>query len=195
MWLSVKGSIDNPTVSTVLLLQLIQQALRSPCTVLDFMKTVGSFSIFQYATLNSWDGPGYQAIVLLCRLLFLHNTTRSTAWLDIILIIWLGTWNQPAWKRDAQQEYLDKHIDTAVRFNISDISDKQSSAPLMLPPPQQFEEQVGKVHIHVVCLPMAYLVHQSVYAWCTCIYYYNGPCLCCCDILFCVLLYSLCGLV
>ena len=61
-----------------------------------------------------------------------------------------GTWNQPAWKRDAQKEYLDKHIEGSVRFDISDISDKKSSAPLMLPPPEQFEEQVGKVEC-VLC--------------------------------------------
>lgn len=37
-----------------------------------------------------------------------------------------------------------------MRFNISDISDKKSSAPLMLPPAEQFEEQVGKVQsVHV----------------------------------------------
>lgn len=59
--------------------------------------------------------------------------------------MYTGTWNQPAWKRDAQQEYLDKHIEGALRFNISEISDKKSSAPLMLPLPEQFEEQVGKV--------------------------------------------------
>ena len=76
----------------------------------------------------------------------------------------IGTWNQPAWKRDAQQEYLDKHIDTAVRFNISEVSDKQSSAPLMLPPPQQFEQQVGKV-MKGVCI-VIYMYHP---AWVNCI--------------------------
>ena len=75
----------------------------------------------------------------------------------------VGTWNQPAWKRDAEQEYLDKHIESAVRFNISDISDKQSSAPLMLPPPQQFEEQVGKVYSRVcVCVCVCVLVHNML---------------------------------
>lgn len=153
-----------------------------------FMEPVGSFSTFQHA--KKLGGPGYQGIDLLYRLLFQHVPLDQPP--DLIFI-WLGTWNQPAWKRDAQQEYLDKHIDTAVRFNISDISDKQSSAPLMLPPPQQFEEQVGKVHI-LLCLPTAYLVHQCVCAWWnTCI---MGPCfVAVISMLLCFILYSLYGLV
>ena len=78
---------------------------------------------------------------------------NSTGWHVIeYLCVRTGTWNQPAWKRNAEQEYLDKHIEGAVRFNISEVSDKKSSAPLMLPPPDQFEEQVGKVLCVCVCV-------------------------------------------
>ena len=54
-------------------------------------------------------------------------------------------WHQPAWKRDAQKEFEEGHVSGAVRFSISDISDKESAYALMLPPAAQFGEAVGKV--------------------------------------------------
>ncbi len=56
-----------------------------------------------------------------------------------------GTWNQGAWKRNAQQEYLDAHIEGAVRFDIATVCDKDSPLPLTLPTPTQFTEHVQKV--------------------------------------------------
>lgn len=65
-----------------------------------------------------------------------------------------GVWHQPAWKRDAQKEFEEGHVSGAVRFSISDISDKESAYALMLPPAAQFGEAVGKMGIgndtHVV---------------------------------------------
>ncbi len=49
------------------------------------------------------------------------------------------------WKRDAEQEYKDAHIEGAVRFDIAVVADKEKKQPLMLPPPNQFAEQVGQV--------------------------------------------------
>ena len=54
-------------------------------------------------------------------------------------------WCPGSWNRDLEQEYLEKHIEGAVRFNISEFSDKDSKIPLMILPQQQFEEKVGKV--------------------------------------------------
>src|SRR5437868_8367673 len=50
-------------------------------------------------------------------------------------------------KRDAQAEYLAGHIPGAQRFDIDAISDKSNPLPHMLPPPQQFAQQVGAVGI------------------------------------------------
>lgn len=49
------------------------------------------------------------------------------------------------WKRDADQEYLQQHIEGAGRFDIRVVADKSSPLPLMLPSAEQFAEQVGKV--------------------------------------------------
>ena len=57
-------------------------------------------------------------------------------------------WCPPAWNRDVQQEYLEKHIGGAVRFDMTEFTDKTSPTPLMILPQQQFEEKVGKVRNH-----------------------------------------------
>ena len=75
-------------------------------------------------------------------------------------------WSPPAWKRDVQQEYLDKHIEGAVKFDIAEFSDKTSSTPLMILPQQQFEEKVGKV-ILLCCYDV---ICKSIYKWAS---YYN----------------------
>ena len=51
------------------------------------------------------------------------------------------------WKRNADQEYLDGHIPGAVRFDFSVVADKQHKLKLMLPPAEQFSEQVGAVSL------------------------------------------------
>ena len=56
-----------------------------------------------------------------------------------------GTFHLPHLKRDANREYLDQHIDGALRFDLLEVRDKSNPLPLMLPPAGQFEEQVGKV--------------------------------------------------
>ena len=57
----------------------------------------------------------------------------------------IGTWNPPAFKRDAEQEYRDGHISGAVRFDIATVANKEVA--LMLPPPEQFGKQVGEVRM------------------------------------------------
>lgn len=59
----------------------------------------------------------------------------------------LGHWNNPVWKRDTEQEYKDAHIEGAVRFDIATVADMSSEYILMLPPPDQFTEQVGQVRL------------------------------------------------
>ena len=59
-------------------------------------------------------------------------------------------WAPPAWNRDTQAEYLEKHIDGAVKFNIFEFSDKDSRIPLMILPPKQFEGKVGKVSLYAL---------------------------------------------
>ena len=56
-----------------------------------------------------------------------------------------GSFHLPHLKRDAHQEYLDQHIEGALRFDLTEVRDKSSPLPLMLPPAEQFAEQVGKV--------------------------------------------------
>ena len=62
-----------------------------------------------------------------------------------LLYAWIGTFHQPKWKRDADAEYTECHIDGAVRFDFRIIRDKSNPMPLMLPSAQQFENQVGEV--------------------------------------------------
>ena len=54
-------------------------------------------------------------------------------------------WCPPAWRRDVHQEFLDKHIPSAAKFDMAEFTDKASPTPLMILPQQQFEKQVGKV--------------------------------------------------
>lgn len=54
-------------------------------------------------------------------------------------------WCPPAWNRDVQQEFLDKHIASATKFDMTEFTDKTSPTPLMILPQQLFEEKVGKV--------------------------------------------------
>ena len=56
-----------------------------------------------------------------------------------------GTFVLPPWKRDADKEYLEGHIEGAIRFDIDKVADMTSPFPHMLPTADQFAEQVGKV--------------------------------------------------
>ena len=50
-------------------------------------------------------------------------------------------------KRDAQAEYLARHIPGAQRFDIDAISDHANPLPHMLPSPEQFARQVGALGV------------------------------------------------
>ena len=65
-----------------------------------------------------------------------------------MLFCTLGTFYLPAAKRDADKEYLERHIEGAVRFDIDVVADKTTTLPHMLPSAEQFAEQVGKVGGH-----------------------------------------------
>lgn len=58
-------------------------------------------------------------------------------------------------KRDAQAEYLEEHIPGALRFDIDEIADTNSSLPHMLPSPEKFSSRVRKMGIgdgtRIVC--------------------------------------------
>ena len=67
----------------------------------------------------------------------------STEWLaerldapDVTIID--GSWYLPDMKRDAAAEYLERHIPGAIHLDIDAVSDRNSSLPHMLPPPDQF---------------------------------------------------------
>jgi thiosulfate/3-mercaptopyruvate sulfurtransferase len=53
----------------------------------------------------------------------------------------------PAQKRDADAEYVAGHIPGAVRFNHDKISDHSSNLPHMVPSPEYFAAEVGKLGI------------------------------------------------
>lgn len=64
------------------------------------------------------------------------------------LVVLDGTFYLPAAKRDADKEYLERHIEGAVRFDIDVVADKTTTLPHMLPSAEQFAEQVGKMGIN-----------------------------------------------
>jgi thiosulfate/3-mercaptopyruvate sulfurtransferase len=53
----------------------------------------------------------------------------------------------PAQKRDADAEYAAGHIPGAVRFNHDKVSDHSSNLPHMVPSPEYFAAEVGKLGI------------------------------------------------
>ncbi|MBZ5761431.1 MULTISPECIES: 3-mercaptopyruvate sulfurtransferase [Rhizobium] len=55
----------------------------------------------------------------------------------------------PAQKRDAEAEYAAGHIPGAVRFDHDKIADHSTDLPHMVPSPDYFAEQVGKLGISV----------------------------------------------
>ena len=60
----------------------------------------------------------------------------STEWLNNNLSkvrIFDASWHMPNSKRNAKEEYLDKHIPRAIFWDIEEHSDKDSSVPHMLP--------------------------------------------------------------
>jgi len=74
----------------------------------------------------------------------------STDWLasrlnDPTVIVFDCSFYLANHKRDADAEFLASHIPGAQRFDIDAISDHSNPLPHMLPPPEQFSEQVGKL--------------------------------------------------
>jgi thiosulfate/3-mercaptopyruvate sulfurtransferase len=56
-----------------------------------------------------------------------------------------GSWHMPAAKRDPRAEYDAQHIPGAVFFDIDEIADTGSELPHMLPGPEKFAAQVGRL--------------------------------------------------
>lgn len=78
------------------------------------------------------------------------KTLVSTQWLDDHLSqpdirVVDGSWYLPSENRAAYAEYQMAHIPGAVFFDIDDMSDQDSDLPHMLPPPEIFADQVGRL--------------------------------------------------
>ena len=58
-----------------------------------------------------------------------------------------ASWYLPSSGRDARSEYVAGHLPGAVFFDIDAISDRGSPLPHMVPPADQFAEQVGALGI------------------------------------------------
>jgi len=77
---------------------------------------------------------------------------RSTEWLagelgkDNVVVV-DGSFYLPAQNRNAEAEYLAKHIPGAVFFDIDAIADHSSDLPHMLPGPAEFGKAVGALGI------------------------------------------------
>jgi thiosulfate/3-mercaptopyruvate sulfurtransferase len=77
---------------------------------------------------------------------------KSTEWLagelgKPNLVVVDGSFYLPTQNRDAKAEYLSGHIPGAVFFDINAIADHTTDLPHMLPGPDQFGEEVGKLGI------------------------------------------------
>ena len=78
------------------------------------------------------------------------HSTVSTDWLATHLAevkIIDASWYMPADKRDAKAEFETAHIPGAVFYDIDLLSDRGSSLPHMLPPPDQFAREAGALGI------------------------------------------------
>ena len=58
-----------------------------------------------------------------------------------------ASWYMPADKRDAKAEFEAAHIPGAVFYDIDTLSDRNTSLPHMLPPPDQFARDAGALGI------------------------------------------------
>lgn len=56
-----------------------------------------------------------------------------------------GSWHLPAAARDAQAEFMQRHIPGAVFFDIDEISDKTSPLPHMMPEAAKFASRVRRL--------------------------------------------------
>jgi thiosulfate/3-mercaptopyruvate sulfurtransferase len=82
----------------------------------------------------------------------MENPFVSTDWLASRVgtpstVILDGSWFLPAANRKPYEEYLASHIPGAVYFDIDEIADKSTGLPHMLPSPEVFAREVGKLGI------------------------------------------------
>jgi thiosulfate/3-mercaptopyruvate sulfurtransferase len=82
----------------------------------------------------------------------MENPFVSTEWLasrlaDPRIVILDGSWFLPAANRRPYEEYLAGHIPGAVYFDMDEIADKSTGLPHMLPSPEVFAAEVGKLGI------------------------------------------------
>ncbi|MEO7221785.1 MAG: 3-mercaptopyruvate sulfurtransferase [Devosia sp.] len=82
----------------------------------------------------------------------MENPFVSTEWLASQLgtptvVILDGSWFLPTANRRPYEEYLAGHIPGAVYFDMDEIADKSTGLPHMLPSPEVFAAEVGKLGI------------------------------------------------
>jgi thiosulfate/3-mercaptopyruvate sulfurtransferase len=76
----------------------------------------------------------------------------TTEWLaariaDPRTVILDGSWYLPTANRKPYEEYLAGHIPGAVYFDMDEIADKSTGLPHMLPSPEMFAREVGKLGV------------------------------------------------
>ncbi len=81
-----------------------------------------------------------------------HQWIVTTDWLaanlgTANLVVLDGSMHLPTSGRNARSEYAAAHIPGATYFDIDEIADKSNPLPHMLPKPEQFGAQVGKMGI------------------------------------------------
>ena len=62
-----------------------------------------------------------------------------------------GSWHVPSSKNNAKKDFERQRIESAVFFDIDEVSDKKTDLPNMLPSPEEFAEYVGKVCVSSEC--------------------------------------------
>lgn len=82
----------------------------------------------------------------------MNNPFVSTEWLagrldDATIVILDGSWYLPTANRRPYEEYLAGHIPGAVYFDMDEIADKSTGLPHMLPSPEMFARDVGKLGV------------------------------------------------
>jgi thiosulfate/3-mercaptopyruvate sulfurtransferase len=92
------------------------------------------------------------------------NTLVSVDWLhkhldDDHVIVLDASYHLPTAKRDPDQEFVERHIRGAFRFDIDEISDHQSELPHMLPSAGQFDQLMRELGIGA---NMQIVVYDSV---------------------------------
>ncbi len=67
-----------------------------------------------------------------------------------------GTYFLPTVARDAEKEFLARHIPGAVRFDIDEVKDQQNPLPHMLPSKEEFAEKAGALGLGEEAMIIAY---------------------------------------